>query len=75
MPDQANNKIAGLPGWLALLLSLLIVGGIAEGLNRISKTAGTMFALLVVLIFVAASGHTGEITRTVEGLYAGVGNK
>ncbi len=72
METKINNP--RFPGWLVLMLILLIVGGIAEGIGKISKTGGIMFALFVVLVFIASSGHTEQITRFIEGLYADLGS-
>ena len=61
------------PGWLSLLLVLLIVGLIAEGIGKISKTAGIMFALFVVLTFIATSDHTEQVAEFINNLYANLG--
>lgn len=66
-PDPGNNNrdLGGFPDGLVLLFGLVVVGGIAQLLHRVSPNAGWMFAIVVVLGYFAAGN---QVKRITEGL-------
>ena len=64
-PGPSATPSGGIPDGLVLIGTLLISGGIAQILYRISPRAGYMFAVLVVIGFIAAGDQLKVFLDTI----------
>lgn len=58
----------GIPPWLVLGVALIVTGGVAELLYKVSPSAGYLFALMVIMGYLAFGDRAAQLTQFLASL-------
>jgi hypothetical protein len=72
-PAPTPSQAGAVPPWMVLGVALLVTGGVAQLLYKVSPTAGYLFALMVIMGYVAFGDRASKLTGFLSTLGVGPG--